>query len=354
MVSAVSGREIPCSGEPGDFGASLKRVVDQFGTNPKSLQILAALARQFPEAFMESAARLLEAGDDSAGYRCMTALLSQQPELPEFLTDSKRFSLANAVELFRKIRAVDRTLDFRLARRLPRGKVAANGRVLTGLRAVRAIDILDQVSEGQRLMSLMGRLPYNGDPRIASRAALFVGRRVGRCGWMKNQLNQEDPRLRANVVESAWGSTAADTLCLLEQCCEDENNRVAGNALIGLHLAGSGVLEKTLDLSFAETPERRVTAAWVMGRTRLTGFVIRLKELLRDESPKVRRAALLALAEIRRAEIERSADVIEEKALAGLAEKPHPIQTDCAVPEDGIGEDSFAPRLDGSFRGRDV
>jgi len=243
----------------------------------------------------------------------------------------------------------DPTLDFRLARLLPRGAGHTHEKVLKGVQAVRAIDILDQVSTGQKLMSVMGRLPYCGDARIASRAVLFIGRRVSRPNWIKSQLTQYDSRLRANVVESTWGATSEVAIALLEECCADQDNRVAGNALLGLHMAGSpdaGL--RIMDLSSSDQPERRTTAAWVMGKTGAAEFAGRLIELSQDTDPKVRWVALRSLGEVNRAERERS-NAAEK---IGTPDVPEPAAPEEIVVKAGdvpVRLVGFAPKLDGKF-----
>jgi hypothetical protein len=53
---------------------------------------------------------------------------------------------------------------------------------------------------------------------------------------MSVQLESQDPRIRANVVEQPWGVDAPFARKCMREALNDENNRVAGNALLGLHL----------------------------------------------------------------------------------------------------------------------
>ena len=129
------------------------------------------------------------------------------------------------------------------------------------------------------------------------------------------QLTREDDRQRANALEGAWGAKSKALIDMLEECSEDPNNRVAGNALVGLHLAGHPeVVERTLELSNSAQHQRRSTAAWAMGKIANSVFIDRLTALLRDDHAQVRSAAIRSLVQIGRAESKRLAAVAETVA----------------------------------------
>ena len=121
--------------------------------------------------------------------------------------------------------------------------------------------------------------------------------------WASRQLNRSDPGTRASAVEAIWGLNSPSARALLEDCVRDESNRVAGNALVGLHMLGRpGIVEQVTEMVTASAPMFRSTAAWTMGQIGDAAFVPPLTELLRDEHPEVRSAALRSLLQIRRAE----------------------------------------------------
>jgi len=221
-----------------------------------------------------------------------------------------------------------------------------------------AIDILDQISPGQRLLPLIAHLPNNADQRISAKAALFVGKRVNNPAWIEKQLVREDHRLRANAVESFWGAKSDTAIRILEECAGDENPRVAGNALIGLQMAGCpGVPDRAMALSNSDKPGRRSAAAWVMGKLGSPDFVERLTSLMRDENPHVRSTAVRSLGEISRAETRRieagqaEADLRrleQEESLACQVEQAQP-EPDCDSDKLDLPVPGFTLRLDGSY-----
>jgi len=232
------------------MSACLERAVSEFESVPRTPRLLGRLAREYPDLFFTATAKFLESDADSPAHRFLAGLLVRQESFFECLTNPARCSCESAVNLFRRLLRVDRTLDFRLARVLPGRNDLNHGKVLHGGHGARAMDILDQTSQGQRLMSVVGHLPNSADPKISAKAALFVGRRINNAEWTAKQLGREDHRLRANAVEASWGAKSEAAIRILESCADDPSNRVVGNALVGLHLAERpDVAERVLALS---------------------------------------------------------------------------------------------------------
>jgi hypothetical protein len=299
-----------------------------YNSDPQTPLLLRRLASEYPDLFFTAAAKYLQSEVESQAYRFLAALLVRQESFFERLANPGRCPCESAVQLFKRLLAVDPFLDFKLARMLPGRNDANPDRVLTGGHAVRAIDILDQTSTGQRLLPVIGHLPNSADARIAAKATLFVGRRVNNPAWIAKQMLSEDDRLRANAVEGAWGTTSDDAIRILKSCVEDANNRVAGNALIGLHRAGCpGVAEHALAMSESKEPGRRSTAAWAMGKIGSPAFIDRLTALLRDQHPNVRSTAIRSLVAIGH----------ESKRLDATAAMEKPVEPEVPEPA-GHGE----------------
>ena len=284
----------------------LEQAISEFPEDAKISGAIRKLAAEYPEDFFLAAAKLLKDGATSPALRMVAGAMLRDNSFFVRLTNPARRSCDNAVRLFRTLLSVDPTLDFRLARLLP-GRSGGNpDGVLTGGHAVRALDILDKTSTGPRLLSVLGRLHHCDDGRLSAKAALVVGKHRDNPDWTAKQLLRDDPRLRANAIEAFWGARSEAAVRILEGCAESASHRVAGNALVGLHLAGRpGVAEKVLAMSRSGEPGRRAAAAWVMRRIGSPGFVARLAELMRDESPGVRSMAIRAMVEIGRVDIGR-------------------------------------------------
>ncbi len=307
------------------------------------------LSLHYPELFFEAAALHIAVTADSGGpgFRFLATLLLRQEWFFEKLTDPRLFTLDKAVRFFKNLLSVDATLDFRLARMLP-GKTDSPGRVLRGANAARAIDILDRTSHGPKVVSILGHLPESNDPKLSAKAALFVGKRTENTAWAEKLMGSSDPRLRANVLEGAWGKTSEDAVRIMEDSLDDTDNRVAGNALIGLHLAGSPeVADRALEMSRSADPALRSTAAWAMGKIGDSEFVSRLTELMKDPAHAVRSTAVRSLVEIGRVESRKAAErAAQAKAAPPVPEAP--TAQPQTPPEPQI---EFNLRLDGSYSG---
>jgi hypothetical protein len=289
-------------------GASiLNRAVAEFDQNRISAVMIRQFANKAPDQFVSIGMDMLLTGTDTAGYRFLALQLLKVPEVLNRLTDPWKFNLAQALILARRFLKVDLTLDIRLARRLP-GRNGANGAnsgdTLEGGAAERVLDLLDGISVGTRVVPVLNHLTNHPDKRISSKAALLVGKRVQSLAWATRVIAEGgDPRLRANAVESMWGGNSEGTVKFFHACLEDKDNRLVGNAIIGLHLAGAPDASQVV-MKFAQgsQPEFRMTAAWAMGRIGDPLFIPLLTPLVKDVQPSVRRAALNALHGIRQSE----------------------------------------------------
>jgi hypothetical protein len=323
----------------------VRQAVAEFDSDPKLRHVLRNLARDYPQLFLTAALSHLESGAQSSADGFLAAQVLRQDSVFERLTDPVRYTWERAIRIFRRLQDFDPTVDFRLARMLPGRSESGSGCVLNSKHAARAIDILERISQGQRLLSVLGHLPNYPDPQISAKAALFISRRTNNQAWMEKQMVREDPRVRANALEGAWGSQSATSRRFLKECLGDPNNRVAGNALIGLHMAGCPeIVELAVEMSKSEDPARRSTAAWAMGKIRVAEFIPRLTALLRDESAKVKSAAIRSLVEIGRVETARAetaraaaaAAIMEEDARRQAAELAPPPEPEKPVEPEAI------------------
>ena len=81
-------------------------------------------------------------------------------------------------------------------------------------------------------------LRHHPNPKVRSEAALFVGSRTQNRAWIAKCTQDYDPRVRANILESLHGVKTDFVNQMFWDNVADENNRVAGNAVLGLYLHG--------------------------------------------------------------------------------------------------------------------
>ncbi len=215
---------------------------------------------------------------------------------------------------------------------------------IEGQAAERALDILDEISMGKRVVPILSHLTKHADHKISSKATLLVGKRIQNVAFAKRIIQEgTDPRVRANAIEAVWGNDTPVVQELFWQCTEDRHNRVVGNAMVGLYLAGEEKVDGIVT-RFAQDykPEFRMTSAWTMGRIGNADYIPTITPLIKDQHPGVRGAALRSLQNIRH--IEKVRRPSETNLEAELPVDNSPVVTPAEVPEIAI-----ELRLDGSY-----
>ncbi len=273
---------------------ALGAVLDRFGLTDAAPELLQGLAEEHADLFFVACLARLENEDASAGYRKRSLRVLDSPAFLLGLVRSERFNSAELKALCASYVLEDSLLDVKLARLMP-GRRSDAHRLPTDL-ILRILDVLDEISPGPRLLMIIGHLTQHPDRHIASKAALLVGRRLQSREWVERHLASTDPRVRANVAEALWGIDSALAAHTLRKCLHDENNRVQGNAIIGLHRLGDrNVRWRIRHLAKDKRPEFRRTAAWVIGTLDSLEYKPLLEELLLDSDWDVRQAAQAAL-----------------------------------------------------------
>jgi len=302
------------------------------------------LRAQNPAAYFRTAIETLESLPRSVERQRLYQQVVQDPAFLTWLTDARCLGRPERGQVSRRLFEIDNYFDVRLTRML---RADEDDEVVLSV-----LDVLDEISPGGRLIMTLSRLVRHPDKRIASKAALLLGRRVRNPLWVERHMSAEDARLRANVVEALWGTDSAFARETLHNCLEDGNNRVVGNALVGLHLLGDPSVDSRVRrmLKDGRAPFRW-TAAWAMGRIGSDAFRQPLEEALTDPNHQVRGAARRALramtarAAAGRVAGEEVPQRKEEEKPAVAVEVPPPAADGAAessLPEPGL-------HLDGRF-----
>jgi hypothetical protein len=261
-------------------------------------EAVSRIAARSPEGFCPAALSLLDSATEPSVKKKVYQQLVECPEFLIRLMQPGCFSRVRLLEICRELLALDPTLDVRLARLTPARW--QNDSSLDEDGVVQVLDILNEISEGGRLILLLNHLTRHPNRHIASKATLLIGKRLRNQNWVNRQLESADERIRANVVEGLWDVTTPAARQCLWNGLKDKNNRVVGNALLGLHQLGEhAVFEFVKRMIEDPRPPFRWTAAWVMGKMGGEEFVEPLERALQDEDAQVRRSAERALAAIR-------------------------------------------------------
>lgn len=298
-------------------------------TKPEDLiTAVRSLAAHGSGPFLVAVLWLLGSPVDPPVRRRMYDAVADCPEFWSELLAAGRFSRSTLLEIGKYLMTIDGLVDVRLVRLLP-GRTMKDSKL--SLEAVlRALDLLDQLSPGSRLILLVNHLTQHANQRIASKATVLVGRRLRNEDWVARHLDSGDGRVRASTVEGLWGVQSACAHRDLSACLKDKNNRVVGNALIGLHRLGEPrVNEFVKRMIEDERPPFRWTAAWVMGQIGAEEFVEYLERALQDKEAHVRRASARARDAILQREPEPS-QALKESPPQG----PSPLSSSPEEPAD--------------------
>jgi hypothetical protein len=283
--------------------------------------LLSGLLDNDREAFYASAIDLLRVSDDSPGFQRLIVLMVSSGLLLRALCDPN-LSREEAIALGRAATRADPRADVALAKGLA-DSVLPDGGPAQLEAAPRLMEILAEISDGSRIQPAMMRLMRHSNPSIRSKAVLMIGRGGQSIQWLKGRMAQADPRIRANAIEAIWSVNSREAQTLLGSALADTNNRVLGNALLGLYRLGDcSVIQEIVLMASHETTVFRSTAAWVMGETDDPRFAETLVRMLVEPDTTVRKVAFTALRRIKAA----AAQTVQgtEWRMAGLIEASQP------------------------------
>jgi HEAT repeat protein len=245
-----------------------------------------------PPGFAKAAVNLLMTAEEiSPGLQFIGGLVSAANLFIEPLLDDRVLDVNAATLLAAKVEAVERSLDVQLIDKLV-AKAGGHMNAIPSAGALRALEIVDAISDCSRLASPLVRFLRHPSAKVRSKAALLLGRANRNLTRVKSLLASDDVRVRANAVESLWGHEGQDVTKLLWEATEDPSGRVVVNALLGLcHTGDREAYARVLKLAENADPALRSSAAWAMGEIGDPEFGELLAKLEQDSNSKVRSAA---------------------------------------------------------------
>jgi len=248
--------------------------------------------------FLREATRVLAAYPESRGACQLLGLVAECGLLIPILC-APGIGIEQALQLAQMAKRVAASTDIQIARGLA-DMLEKPDTTETLNHITRLMDILAEISDAARVFPSVVRLLRHPNPHIRSKAVLMIGRQSRSAQWVRHRLADSDPRIRANALEALWDVDTAEARELLEDLMHDPNNRVAGNAILGLYRLGEAhVIPEVLRFAAHASPLFRSTAAWVMGETGDPRFTEPLAALLRETNGVVRKRAFSALGKLR-------------------------------------------------------
>jgi hypothetical protein len=282
-----------------DTAASLTALMRNFDRDGvTSRRLIDELLQAAPEVFREAAVQVLKNADDSRAVQCLIGVLVAHGMLLSVLCHPA-LSREQVMVVARIAQRVDSTAESAIAKGLA-DSVISNDPGVRPKDAGRLLEVLSEISDGNRILPSLLRLLRHPDPHLRSKAVKMIGSGTRSAKWVQGRLAETDPRVRANAIESLWGLDSPEARELLQASVRDGDNRVAGNALVALHRIGdSGVIPDYFRMAAHDSQRFRVTAAWAMGEAADPRFSETLARLLRDTHPPVRTRALAGLGRIK-------------------------------------------------------
>lgn len=164
---------------------------------------------------------------------------------------------------------------------------------------LRVLNNLERLVDARRVAPRLLPLLRHPDPKLRSKAVRIIGRCCRNAQWVARQLADPDPRTRANAMEAIWGIEDQASRDLLKKAAMDKDNRMAGNALLGLYRAGDpSAIGELLRTAVEGDAAFRLSAAWAMGESGDRRFHDALQALADDKDPRVRKRSELSLARL--------------------------------------------------------
>ena len=305
-----------------------------------------------PELFFQAAWHFLESVADSPQrVRAYISVLGCPDFLLE-LTRKGRYSLPKLLNVCRGFITIDKRFDIRLANLLP-GRFEDRYK-LDPEAAARILEVLNEISVGPRLILLLSHLTTYPHPKVAEKATVLMGRRVCNSGWSERRLESRVPEIRAGVVQGLWGRNTPEARHTMRKCLKDSSERVAGNAVFGLHLLGEADVPQLVESLIADgRPPFRATAAWVAGQIGAPLYAEVLMRAKDDSEACVRLAAKQAMVKRRQvarlAEEELKTEPVETQPPLETPVPEQPVETPPAEPERKPSESWIDIRLDGTL-----
>jgi hypothetical protein len=208
--------------------------------------------------------------------------------------------LPQAIEMARAKAERHPLFDVQLAQQIPTTQNPLS--LLQGSKALRALEILDAISPGNRLVVALAGLMQTPSEKIRSKAALLLGRRVQSIDWAQLCSRESDPRVRANILEALWGSTSPSAIEIFRKAMADPEPRIAANAALGIYKHDQEEGGQLLSALQRHSDSRfRCSALWAIAQTGDAKFLPTLRGSLQDADPRKRSIAVRGLMSLRKA-----------------------------------------------------
>ncbi len=250
--------------------------------------IFGRMRKMFPDEVTEAClCYIAQKGLDPAG-QSMAFWLSLNTRYLKVLFDPSALPIEVASKALTVLKKADAQVIVKFIR--------AGEQLAPPLWLLRALSLVPALGEYTALFPWLRKLSQHGDERIRSRAVKLLCELRPNSGQIARQMQDDDPRVRANAIEALWHSDMAEAGSLLRVAASDTNHRVVGNALVGLYWQGDpSAFDKIIELCQSPDAHFRSAMAWCLGAIRDERGMPALHNLSKDPSVFVRKRALRGL-----------------------------------------------------------
>lgn len=228
------------------------------------IQDLAASAGEVP--FVEFNLGLLE-GDAQAGKAGPGSItLLETGAVLIAITDPELLSSPEAIRLATPAARLDPRLDAKILAAASAGSTDWP-RDFSLPRVVRALELIDAVSDCRRLVIPLMKFIRVPEPAVRSKAVKLMARASRNREWVESVLSDPDPRVRCNLIEGFYAQMGPGAISLLRRAARDPHHRVASTALLFLAQLGDGGSREELHRLAQDSREmQRRAAQWALAK----------------------------------------------------------------------------------------
>lgn len=291
--------------------AVLRPLVDNFEKLPiENGRKIRELLNGNQAAFLSAATGVFLANPASRGSRHLVTVLADQDLLFPLLLNPM-LPLDTCLAMARIAVAIDRQFYLWLSSLLQKGILETENMPVEA--ASRILAILNATMEPHTLAPLLRKILVHPNARVRSKATLLIGRGQSGIDAIEALLLDDDSRVRANAVEALWSNPDPRVIPIFTRALDDSNNRVIGNALLGLYRAGSMVaVSAAFAMAQHQSAVFRGTACWMMGESGDPRFIPHLAKTVGTAPRELRRTAFAALQSAKKSDAARTESLIIE------------------------------------------
>jgi hypothetical protein len=180
------------------------------------------------------------------------------------ISNAEILALPDAVRLARAAAKLDDRLDDKLLNRLT-GPPRQWPYDVPESETAHVLEVVGEISDCRRLVMPLMKFLKLPQKQLRSKAVKLIARASQNPGWAEILLTDDDPRVRANLIDGIALQDGPQIDILLRRASADSHHRVAVTALLGLCQRGDqSSCERIRRLALEGDDAHRVAAEWAL------------------------------------------------------------------------------------------